>query len=461
MAAVWAGTDTRLDRPVAVKVLDAAAQVDPVMLERLDREARSVARLAHPNIVSVYDIGTEHGLPYLVMELVEGENLQQRLADGPLDVRQAVGIATQVCDALTAAHQAGVVHRDIKPDNILLTRTGTVKLCDFGIARLQQATRVRVTDHATAVGTSEYMAPEQAAGGPVDARTDLYALGCLLYAMLSGAPPFTGDNPMHVLWQHMHQTPAPVVSHRPAVPGYLDTLVGRLLAKDPTNRPATAGEVGAQLTGVPDQPATPVTLQSAGLTPAHPARATATVVSRTRTMPVPEGDELPPARRGGGLGPAGVTAVAVSSAVVAAVLVGLLLLAALPGSQGTPPAGPAAPATTGPTTPASPTVAPGGTVEAALATLQAQVLAGQVDDKAASDLNDRLDEIARYLADGQPVNAAKKAEEARRKLAEFRRDGRITTAAYQAMLPSLEQLAAGFPRNERDDNDDDDNDDHD
>src|SRR5262245_16125753 len=156
MAAVWAGTDTRLDRPVAVKMLDGAALADPDMMRRLDREAKTLARLAHPNIVAGYDVGTEDGVPYLVMEFVEGDNLARYLASGPLDVAAAVAIAVQICDAVEAAHRAGVVHRDIKPENVLLTSSGIAKVCDFGIARLVRSSRMGLTAPAAVVGTSEY-----------------------------------------------------------------------------------------------------------------------------------------------------------------------------------------------------------------------------------------------------------------------------------------------------------------
>ena len=297
-ASVWAGVDTRLDRPIAVKVVDAATDADAV--RRLDQEARTVARLAHPNIVAVYDIGTEAGVPYLVMEFVEGEDLRHRLARGPLTVDEAVGVAAQVCAALLAAHDAGVVHRDVKPDNILLTTAGGVKVCDFGIAGLRDAAGGRHS--STATGTSEFMAPEQAAGAPADERSDLYALGCVLYAMLSGAPPFTGPDEERVRWQQVHEPPVPIRSRRPEVPDDLAGLVDRLLAKNPADRPAGAGEVGAALGALAAlaEVATPVSVGA--VAPAVPASGQARVPvtpaglpSRTRTMPAVAADgEEPP-----------------------------------------------------------------------------------------------------------------------------------------------------------------------
>ena len=208
MATVWRGVDERLGRRVAVKLLDGADTADPAMLQRFDREARTAGGLTHPNIVAVYDVGSDNGAPYLVMELIDGTTLATLLVRGPLPIDQAVDVARQICDALAVAHAQGVVHRDIKPANILITTTGTVKVCDFGIARLTHQQQTDLTAPHTAIGTSAYMAPEQASGGAVDGRTDLYALGCVLYAMLTGQPPFTGDNPLTVMWQHQQQ-PAP------------------------------------------------------------------------------------------------------------------------------------------------------------------------------------------------------------------------------------------------------------
>jgi eukaryotic-like serine/threonine-protein kinase len=233
MATVWRGVDERLGRDVAVKLLDRAA-ADAAMLQRFDREARTAGGLTHPNIVAVYDVGTDSRGPYLVMELIDGTSVAALLAGGPLPIDQVVDVARQICDALAVAHAQGVVHRDIKPANILITTTGTVKVCDFGIARLTHQEQTDLTAPHTAIGTSAYMAPEQASGAAVDARTDLYALGCVMYAMLTGHPPFTGDNPLTVLWQHQHQPAPAVASRRADTPADIDALIARLLAKNPS-----------------------------------------------------------------------------------------------------------------------------------------------------------------------------------------------------------------------------------
>ena len=323
MATVWRGVDERLGRPIAVKLLDRADTADPAMLQRFDREANTAGGLTHPNIVAVYDVGTDNDVPYMVMELIDGTSVAALLAGGPLPVHQAVEVARQVCDALAVAHARGVVHRDIKPANILLTIDGTVKVCDFGIARLIHQQQTDLTAPHTAIGTSAYMAPEQASGAAVDARTDLYSLGCVLYAMLTGHPPFAGDNPLTVMWQHQHQPAPSVASLRPDTPADLDTLITRLLAKNPADRPATATEVRDQLRANAES-------MTAAATPTRPIP----VSSRTRTLPGLDYGEPPPAAVGGRfrLGPAGIAAVAIGAAVLAALAV-LLIGSQRPGTD--------------------------------------------------------------------------------------------------------------------------------
>lgn len=453
MAVVWRGVDVRLGRPVAVKLLDGTGLADLTTVQRFTRKARTVARLTHPNIVAMYDFGTDGGVPYLVMELVEGASLATILADGPLDVGEAVAVAGQICDALAAAHAAGVVHRDVKPANVLITEARAVKVCDFGIARLQHAavTQASLTGPAVAVGTSDYMAPEQAAGDPVDARTDLYALGCVLYAMLTGSPPFTGDSPLSVVSQHLHRAPTPVASRRPDLPAGLNTLVGQLLAKNPADRPGDAGEVRSRLAALTDQAAAapPIgNIRSPAVPAAGAARATAAVVSPTQTLPtVDPGDDdyRPMAGRGPRLGLAGIAAVALGAAALAAILVAVLLNAARP-----PQAGPPATAASTSVSAPAPTGEPADRATAVAAAIQAQMQAGQLDPNAANDLANEVDEIVRHLADGETDKAAKKVADLRSRLAELRQNDKITTAGYAALLSSLDQLAAGLPPAEQD-----------
>jgi serine/threonine-protein kinase len=443
MGSVWRAADLRLGRAVAVKVLEGDA--DHATLERLDREARIVAQLTHPNIVAVYDLIVDAGVPYLVLELVEGDDLQTVLARGPLDVPAAVEIALQVCAALETAHAAGVVHRDIKPDNILLAPNGIVKVCDFGIAGglAHQSYEGR---HATVVGTSDYMAPEQAAGGPVSTRTDLYALGCLLFAMLTGRPPFEAGDARYVVWQQLNQAPPTVASRRPDVPAELDALVGQLLAKAPSDRPATAGDVRAGLALLSGQTAVPVGRHSAAAAgTAAAVRARASVVTATRSMPALPPAE-PPAPNPGRLrlGPAGIAAVAVGAAAITALVVGLFL-AAQPATRSATPDGasPTVSTATGSSGPRTspPTSPPAVTADEVRSVIQAQAQAGQLDAKQARELIKRLNEIQRQLANGETDRAVEKIAELRQKVDEIHRDDKITDAGRDAVNLIIDQLA--------------------
>jgi eukaryotic-like serine/threonine-protein kinase len=258
MAAVWYGRDLRLDRPIAIKELSGEGLSHPMALERFNREARAVGRLSHPNIVSVYDFGAQDGDPYLVMELVEGPTVAKLLDGGPLPVPDVLAIASQTCDGLAAAHAAGIIHRDIKPANLIVSPAGVVKICDFGVARLlDTAGHVDLTRSATVMGSPMYMAPEQISGGPVDPRTDLYALGCTMYAMLTGSPPFCTGDPLSIAHQHISKPPQPLRAHRPEVPPQVEALVADLLAKTPDGRPPDTAAVRARIVAMIADPAIP------------------------------------------------------------------------------------------------------------------------------------------------------------------------------------------------------------
>jgi len=248
MAEVFAAEDVRLGRTVAVKLLRSDLAEDPVSKARFTREAQSVAGLNHHAVVAVYDSGEDvvgHGVvPYIVMEIVEGRTIRDLLlnaeAPGP---EQALIIVSGVLEALAYSHQHGIVHRDIKPANVIITHTGAVKVMDFGIARALHGAQSTMTQTGMVMGTPQYLSPEQALGKAVDHRSDLYATGCLLYELLALRPPFTGETPLSVVYQHVQDIPVPPSEVSDAVPPELDGLVMRSLAKEPDDRFQTAEEM--------------------------------------------------------------------------------------------------------------------------------------------------------------------------------------------------------------------------
>ncbi|MEE1939462.1 protein kinase [Streptomyces sp. TRM 70361] len=248
MAEVFAAEDVRLGRTVAVKLLRSDLAEDPVSKARFTREAQSVAGLNHHAVVAVYDSGEDtvggNTVPYIVMELVEGRTIRDILLNAeapPPD--QGLVIVSGVLEALAYSHQHGIVHRDIKPANVIITDTGAVKVMDFGIARALHGASTTMTQTGMVMGTPQYLSPEQALGKTVDARSDLYAVGCLLYELLALRPPFTGETPLSVVYQHVQDDPVPPSQVTDAVPPELDGLVMRALAKDPDDRFQTAEEM--------------------------------------------------------------------------------------------------------------------------------------------------------------------------------------------------------------------------
>jgi len=246
MAEVYLAHDAILDRDVALKILRGQFAGDEEFVERFKREALSAAGLSHPNIVSVYDRGTEVGTSYIAMEYVPGGTLKERLSsDGPLDPTVVASLGLQISEALQAAHERGVIHRDIKPQNVLLTEGGEVKVADFGIARAASAATISQT--GLILGTAGYMSPEQALGKAASPRSDLYCLGVLLYEMLTGEQPYTADNPIAVSMKHVTEAPRAPREVNPEVPEGMNALVLKLLAKDPQDRYANAAELSGDL----------------------------------------------------------------------------------------------------------------------------------------------------------------------------------------------------------------------
>ena len=464
MAQVWEARDARLGRRVAVKTVDLAAADDRAVGERLRREAVAVAGLRHPDIVTVHDAGVEGETAYLVMELIDGDDLAAVLRQGPLPVGEAVRIAGRVAAALAAAHAAGIVHRDVKPANVLL-HGDDVTVVDFGIAAATHAAGAALTQPGTVVGTAQYMAPEQGEGGGVSPASDVYALGCLLTAMVAGRPPFTGAHPLEVLRQHSAASPPRLAALAPAVPDDLDELVAAMLAKRPAERPSAATAARA-LEGLRAHlPAAAVRAAATGATEVMPATGSTRAFTRdgggadrprtaVRGAPsggAPSGEE-PAASGAARSGRRWITGVA-ALAVLGGVATSAVLLGAgdpagsAPSPDGAPPATTAAP-TSEPSVSSTPEAvrpSPSPTEEpvrgrtelvtgrgfpALLATLQ-------TDDETKDDLQEQWDKVAEALEKGKAEKVADKARDLEKRVEELTREGSLSPAEADALLDEL------------------------
>ena len=243
MSTVYLAFDETLERPVALKVLDSDISRDPNALERFRREARTVAQLSHPHVVMVIDAGEDEGHPYIAFEHVSGETPKDRIRRGPLPVSEAVAYAIEIGRALDAAHERALVHRDVKPQNVLIDGEGRAKVTDFGIARSLELEARQLTAAGRVVGTTDYVSPEQALGQDVTRQSDVYSLGIVLYEMLAGEVPFTGDNHVSVAMKHVREGLPDVQRKRPATSAALAAVVERATAKDVANRYQTVREV--------------------------------------------------------------------------------------------------------------------------------------------------------------------------------------------------------------------------
>jgi eukaryotic-like serine/threonine-protein kinase len=470
MGEVWRATDSVLGREVAVKTIDLRSLRDETGATRFEREARATAGLSHPGVVTVHDTGVEDDTAYIVMELLPGPTLADRIADGPVPVHEVVEVGRQVASALDAAHARGLVHRDIKPANVSYAADGRVRVLDFGIAQLaESAGSQALTATHTVMGTAEYLAPEQALGGRVDGRADLYALGCVLYALLAGRPPFRAATPVATMMMHAHDPVPDVRDLRPDTPRWLADTVHGLLAKDPDERPAGAASVAASLASHENAAATTTVLRSTGAAPTQ----------RLDPLPPPvvEPVATPPAvadRRGGNalawvLGLVALAALALLAWVVfqgqgddtpttpTSAPTGTPTATAKVETTEPPPTSRAPSPTPTPTatpTTASPTPSPspspsaspdaGEGVATSLSAFSAEVgtLAadGTIDKDAAKTLDERVRDVEKALRQG---DAEKVSEETDKLVEDYRglvADGGIPAAAAQRLDPLLRDL---------------------
>ncbi|MEZ5381395.1 MAG: Stk1 family PASTA domain-containing Ser/Thr kinase [Microthrixaceae bacterium] len=310
MADVWLARDRVLDRPVAVKIMFPEFATDPLFVERFRREAKSAGNLNHPNIVGVYDWGEQGGTYFIVMEYIDGPSVAEVLSkEGPLHPRRAAEVAADVAEALGFAHGEGVIHRDIKPGNIMLTKTGRAKVTDFGIARLSTAPNNELTKAGSVMGTATYFSPEQAQGHPLDGRSDLYSLGAVLFEMLTGRPPFQAESPVAIAYKHVQERPPRPASVLQGLPFAVEAVTLRLLTKNPANRYPDAGELRDDLhrflagqttraelalrraQNAPPPPGSTQATQVVATTPGLEQPATTAVASAEEAEPDPDGED--------------------------------------------------------------------------------------------------------------------------------------------------------------------------
>ncbi len=456
MSVVWAAHDESLHREVAVKAVDLTGPDRDAAAARFEREARATARLNHPNIVTVYDYGVDGDTAFIAMELLDGPTLGDRIRDeGPLPVGEVRALGESVCAALAAAHMSGVVHRDIKPSNIAYASDGTPKVLDFGINQALDDTTPGLTKTNTIVGTAEYLSPEQTTGDRVDERADIYSLGCVLYAALTGHPPFEGATPVSILMKHVNEPAPDIRVERPGIPDSMAGALAMMLAKDPEQRPQSAHETADLLAGRLE--AHPTTAMAAPTT-VLPAARTAREVG---AVPVEAPPPAPPERRRSSFAWLGWL-VAVAALATAGYLVWQQTEGRTPtntNSSTTASSSTSRPPTTVTTrttvtvtsTPTTATTSTSSTstttVDPATAAadfrsaLEAAIADGNVSERAAKPLTEQVDKVDEAI-DKNDKQAAKAAGDLRSMVETYTSSQDVNSAAKEALEPRLAALEA-------------------
>jgi serine/threonine-protein kinase len=455
MGQVWAAHDTRLRRDVAIKVQQFDPAGDRVAFERFQREAQSAAGLQHPNTVTIFDSGTNGNMAFLVMELLPGPTLEAYVAErGPLPEQEAIALASAVTSGLVAAHGAGVVHRDIKPTNLMFDARGSLKILDFGIARLAQTAAARLTATKTVIGSAPYLSPEQLTGHQADERSDMYALGCVMTTMLTGWPPFEGEHPLALMHQHVNAAPPQLSERRAGINPTLESLVAQLLSKSPQDRPQSALLVLDRLRAVERG----LSAEGTGV-----SLTTTTGAQATRPLPTPTTVTAPALpdrpRSDRSLWIAGGAAALVLVAVVLIAIASMTSERQAANSASSPSHEPASPTssatrsaepsrTPAPTSSTSETMmrtrTTAATVQGALSDLRAAVAAvsssGQIDGKKADELSKRVDELAKHLTEKDGKDAGKHVDDIEKYVRELSKKGELTASGERRLAAALQTV---------------------